>query len=186
MSLPPTSHTLLARLRGREPGSAERFVSYYVPLLTRYASRCGAGGEAGRIAEDACGNAFLHLDQFCPEGGPGRFRRWLGGIVRNLVRDLFRDRARHAASSDGLSGVAAPPEAGEIDEAEHREALIRYARDVVLRECGQRDREIFNRRLRGDESKDIAAELGITPGAEQIAYHRILARLRAEMAGLDG
>ena len=103
---------------------------------------------------------------------PAAFGPWLASIARNLARDWHKRRRELAASPELLDERRAPSR--DLDDALGLLAAIHTLPEghrelLVLR---------FVEGLRGPE---IAAALGITPGAVRVKLHRGVAMLRAHM-----
>jgi RNA polymerase sigma factor (sigma-70 family) len=100
-------------------------------------------------------------------------------VVRRRARWTCLDivRAREPAAVLLADELAARPSGGSDDDltlmviAEFRESL------------DERDRVLFDRRVvEGVPSKDVALELGMTPGAVDTQRHRLVARLRERLS----
>jgi DNA-directed RNA polymerase specialized sigma24 family protein len=118
----------------------------------------------------------------------GSFRGLLSVAVHHAHVDLLRRRSREAGAPDGLlNNIPAPESLEDIEEAEHRRVLLRWAMESVRPDCSPQDWEVFERRRREEPAAAIAAALGM-PSANAVhqAYHRVLVRLREAVAGLDG
>lgn len=183
-SCPPTSPTLLARLAdGSSPMAWDEFFGIYGPVLWSYARRRGcAEATAEDLVQDVMLKIFQRRDVFRYDPARGRFRDWLGTVVRNRVAECRRrpqERAR--PSPDG-----APPER-EVDgpgpdaawEEMFERGLLAAALDVVRSEVEPRDYLAFElTALEGLEPARAAETAGLSRNAVYKARRRILARLR--------
>lgn len=176
----PTSLTLLDQLRGPDRAAAwGRFVRLYAPLLARWAGRVGAP-PADR--PDLVQDVFVTLLRTLPgyQYAPGRsFRAWLFTVLANRWRDLARKKA------PALLGAGDDLPAAEPDEAEYRAVLAARAARLVEPDFAPATWKAFwGTAVDGRPAAAVAAELGLTANAVYLARARVLARLRAELAGL--
>ena len=109
------------------------------------------------------------------EGDPGK---WLRGCVRNLVRDVWRQKRRLPQDvADLLHGVlAAADDPGE--------AIDRSSLRAALRECLQglqsADRDLIGRRYEhGLRVAEIARRLDLNPATTRVRLFRIRQALKA-------
>ena len=105
------------------------------------------------VVQEAFVKAYLHLDQFRPDGD---FRRWIKAIARNVVREEFRARARERGRLEGYRQRLF--ERFENDEAEER-------REQEMAEALKRCRE----RLPGHAAEALELRYGQTFSFEEIA-----------------
>lgn len=186
--MPATSLSLLDRLR--RPGRSDawdRFARLYAPLLIRWAEFQGL---RGADAEDLTQTVLVKLLRLLPayrraEGQT--FRGWLFAVCRNECRD-FRSRqaTRPLPAAAGLSDVAAGSStADDPDEAEYRRRLVRRALDLARPDFAPATWTAFVRHvLDGRPAPEVARELGLTANAVYLARHRVLTRVREDLAGL--
>lgn len=189
-SQPSTRRSLLVRLRNAGDQAAwQEFLAIYEPLVYRLAR---AKGFQDADARDLCQDVFRAvagaIERWDPSPERGSFRGWLFRIARNLMIN-FLARERHGARGSGDSDVAAwldeQPQA-EDDTAEfdfeYRRQVFRWAAAAVEAEFRPSTWQAFWRTaVEGQETKTVAEQLQLTPGAVYIARSRVLARLRAKI-----
>jgi RNA polymerase sigma-70 factor (ECF subfamily) len=181
-----TSVSLLERLHaGRAaPDAWERFVSLYTPLLLAWARRLSLpDADAADLVQDVFTRLVDQLPRFRYD--PGRsFRGWL----RTLTVNVWRQRARRRvppAPVGAADQVAVPDPAEAFWEAEYQQHLARRALAVMRADFQTATwRAFWETVVGGKPAPRVAAELGVTVGAVYAAKVRVLARLRAELAGL--
>lgn len=180
----PTSATLLDQLRGPDRAAAwGRFVRLYAPLLDRWAGRVGAPpADRPDLVQDVFVTLLRTLPTFAP--APGRsFRAWLFTVLANRWRDVARKKAP-ALLGETEDFVPAAPTA-EPDEAEDLAVLAGRAARLVEGDFAPATwRAFWATAVDGRPAAAVAAELGLTANAVYLARARVLARLRAELAGL--
>jgi RNA polymerase sigma factor (sigma-70 family) len=145
-------------------GSIRRVYSYV-------AYRLGDGPEAEDVTSEVFERALRYrssYDEF--RGGP---LPWLLGIARRCVDDAFTRRPPNAEVE------AAEQASGEDLEGD---ALRRLAVASALERLDDRGRELIAMRYGADLSaRQIGEVIGMKTNAVEVALHRTLARLRAEL-----
>jgi RNA polymerase sigma factor (sigma-70 family) len=188
---PPTRPTLLDRIReGSGDLAWEEFFGTYGPLVWTYARRRGCS-EA--TAEDVVGDAMLKIferrDVFRYDPDRGRFRDWLGTVVRNRVAEIRRrpqERARPVGDEALPEPPAPDPGPDALWEESFEQGILAAALDAVRREVEPRDYLAFElTELEGIAPARAAAAAGITRNAVYKASKRIRGRLR-ELVGTYG
>ncbi|QJX00766.1 RNA polymerase sigma factor [Frigoriglobus tundricola] len=182
-----TSLTLLDRLRHpSQPDAWDRFVRLYTPLLLRWAA---LQGFQDADAEDLAQTVLVKLVRVLPtyEKRDGQtFRGWLFTICRNECRDFRAVRAtRPLPTADGLATVAERQPITEVTEAEYRRRLVQRALELVRADFTPAVWDAFIRYVIDRRpAAEVARELGTTANAVYLARHRVLTRVRQELAGL--
>jgi RNA polymerase sigma factor (sigma-70 family) len=136
------------------------------------AYRIGDGPDAEDVTSDAFERALRYRDRYDPSRGEPV--AWLIGIARRRVngalaasRPLARERRDEAAP-------------GSLEEATVRRLTIAEA----LNKLAERDRELIALRYGADlTAAQIAEIVGARTNAIEVALHRALGRLRAELGG---
>lgn len=176
-----TRPTLLARVRDpRDEASWKEFDARYRGLILAY---CLRRGLQAADAEDVRQIVMLGLSRslrgFEYRPDRGRFRDWLGRVVRNAV-------ARYRAGWRPVEGEApepielAPAEGDELDEAWEREWVhhhFRLAMERSARAFEPATLEVFERLLEGATPADVAAASGLTVDA----VYKIRTRVREHL-----
>jgi RNA polymerase sigma-70 factor (ECF subfamily) len=191
---PPTatSRSLLDRARADDPTAWERLVALYAPLVLAWARR---GGLRDQDAADVCQEVFgavaAHLGRFRKERPGDTFRGWLRRITRSKVADHFRRQGRDAAAggSEAQRRLAQlpepPPHDDEADGGAAEAGLVGRALELVRSCFEDRTWQAFVRTaVEGRSPKEVAGELGMSPGAVRVAKSRVLHRLREELGDL--
>jgi len=98
----PTRPSLLLRVRdARDAASWQAFVEVYGPLVFGHCRRRGLGHQD---AEDVTQKVFAQVAQsirsFEYDPAVGRFRHWLGTIVRNAVNRFLQQSTRSVGGGD--------------------------------------------------------------------------------------
>lgn len=184
-----TPVSLLDRLcrRPRE-GDWERFVHLLTPLLSRWAARFGT--PYGEV-EDALQEVFLLLFDKLPKfrlNPDGSFRAWLWTVFRRELLARGRRNGKHAtATPEQLETLLVGDALPDISEEEYRRLLVGRALRLVQRDFPEQTWRVFWRvAVEGRPGAQVAQEFGVTPNAVYLTRGRVLARLRAELAGLGG
>lgn len=183
-----TPATLLHRLCNQPiPGDWERFVRLFTPLLRRWAMRFGATDDS---IEDLLQDLFVVLIRKLPEFryDPSRsFRAWLWTVFRHTTIAWQKRQPRSAIALEQLEGVSTPDSIAEATDAEYRRYLLGRVMQIIQADFPVTTWQIFQRVvIEGQRGVDVAAEFGVTVNAVYLVRSRVLARLREELAGLDG
>lgn len=182
-----TPATLLQRLCDQPAaGDWERFVRLFTPLLERWARRLGVNdGDA----EDLLQEIFVLLIRKLPEFryDPARsFRAWLWTVFRHAALAWRKRQPRVGPALEQLEELSCPDAIAEATEAEYRRYLLGRVVQVVQTDFPPITWQIFRQvALEGRPGVEVAREFGVTVNAVYLARGRVLARLRAELAGLD-
>jgi RNA polymerase sigma-70 factor (ECF subfamily) len=190
-----THRSLLQRARGHDPAAWERMVSLYGPLVLGWCRGWGLRDhDAADVFQDVFQAVALHLAAFHRDRTGDTFRGWLRTITRNKVTDHHRRRAREPEGVGGsearfllaqMAGRGSPDEPGRSDEAET--ALLHRALALIRDEFEPRTWEAFwQTAVDGRAAADVAADLGMSPGAVRVAKSRVLHRLRTDLGDLMG
>jgi RNA polymerase sigma-70 factor (ECF subfamily) len=195
---PITRASLLVRIRdGSDPGAWSRFVELYGPMLYDYGRRHGLqDADAADLTQDVLQAVAASIREFAYDPGKGRFRGWLFTVARTKRIDLSRRLARGPrGSGDPIDADRMEAIAGcnaQADEAAwlmaYRQRQFAWAVDRVRDEFQEATWQAFWRTaVAGARPRDVAHELGISPGAVYTAKSRVLTRLREviEQAWLD-
>ena len=187
-----TSRTLLARARAADPTAWQRLVFLYSPLVRYWCGRWGlSGADADDVSQEVFQAVSAGLDGFHRDRPTDSFRGWLRGITRHKVLDFGRSRARHPTASGGttahqhLEQIADPVSSEDDDPVEQTTGLYQRAMELVRSEFEPKTWQAFWKTVVDDRSaKEVAEELGMTPGAVRVCKSRVLQRLRKELGDL--
>lgn len=151
----------------------------------RACARIGLDDRAGDVAEEACVRAFKSDAAALRRArGPTDLRAWVAGVVRNVVRELARERKQ----SRDRPGHRAQDPARIAREAEKRRArLAKYPPDALEHLTG-RQRDAIEVHLRGYPASLVARHLGMDTDAETAKdrVRRAWHALDAYAAGREG
>ncbi len=190
-----TARSLLDRARAREPAAWDRMVALYAPLVMRW---CRGWGLRDQDAADVFQEVFqavaLHLGTFRRARAGDTFRGWLRTITRNKVCDLHRRCDREPPGVGGsearnfLAQVPQEPPAEEVSPADVPDGeLLHRALALIRDEFEPRTWSAFwQTAVEGRATVDVAADLGMSPGAVRVAKSRVLHRLREDLGDLLG
>jgi RNA polymerase sigma-70 factor, ECF subfamily len=151
------------------------------PRLLVYAQRRLDSDRARDAVSETMARAVANIGRFRAVPGSGGFDGWLFGICRHVVLDLQREAGRRGY---------APPDEGVFD-ADPSERLVSADEASAVRRAFARlsdaDRELLELRvLSGLSAEESALALGRRPGAVRMAQSRALARLRQQLAAVEG
>ncbi len=190
-----TPGSLLRRARGHDPAAWERMVALYGPLVLGWCRNWGLReDDAADVFQEVFQAVAAHLAGFHRDRAGGTFRGWLRTITRNKVADHYRRREREPVGVGGseardrlarVAGAVSPDEDGGGGAAEAE--LLHRALAMIRGEFEPRTWEAFwQTAVEGRAAADVAAELGMTPGAVRVAKSRVLHRLRTDLGDPPG
>jgi RNA polymerase sigma-70 factor (ECF subfamily) len=184
-----TSRSLLARVQAYEPDAWERLVKLYAPLVLHWCRGRGLQDQdIADIFQDVFQSVVAYVGHFRRERSTDTFRGWLRRITQHKIIDHFRRLGRETQAAGGSSvrdwwaQVPEPP-AIEDDAAQELErGLFARVLAVIRDEFEERTWLAFWRTaVEGKDTKDVGADLAMSPGAVRVAKARILRRLREEL-----
>ena len=194
---PATRASLLLRLRDpRDERAWGEFAAIYGPLVLDVARRKGLqDADAADLRQEVFRAVAAAIAGWDPDPALGSFRGWLFRIARNRAVNALVALGRHPRGS-GDTAVArlleqqpdptADAEAAEV-EAEARRRLFAWAAEQVRSEFRPPTwRAFWATGVEGRTAAEVAAELGSTPGAVYVARSRVMARIRREIAEIEG
>ena len=170
--------TLLSRWRSGDERAATEIVERHAEALARFASSLGVRDEIEELVQDTFVRAFGSIEGF---RGESSLRTWLFTILRRLVLDRRRARARRP--------VAVPvEEADAVTEFDALDGMVATEMEQQVRDAvgglTPTQREVFTLRVaEGLSYKEIAEVAGTTEGAARVHYHNAM---RAVKEFLDG
>jgi RNA polymerase sigma-70 factor (ECF subfamily) len=180
-----TPATLLERLReASDPLAWEEFYERYWRLIYATARRRGCSDHtAEEIVQEAMLAVFKGRGAFRYDPARGRFRAWLGTVVRNAVAARRRgpaDRPQPVADDAPLAAAAAATAAPDAEwDRAFDLATLASLLDVVRHEVAPATFQAFELAvLRELPGADVARVTGLSRNAVYLARRRILARLK--------
>jgi RNA polymerase sigma-70 factor (ECF subfamily) len=185
---PSTSVSLIERVRGREPAAWNRLSAIYGPLVYRWCRRAGLQeADAADVLQEVFRALLTGIADFRPGAASGGFRGWLYGIARHKLADHFRRKARDAAGGEmaGHEPLAPLPDSSTDESADDAALVLHAALEQIRPDFDEHNWQAFYRTtIERQAAVDVAAQLGLTPGAVRQGKFRILRRLRQELDGL--
>lgn len=187
-----TRDTLLERLQNSSDALAwDEFFQRYWRLIYAYARRCNcAEHTAEEVVQDVMVKVFEQKDFFKYDPARGRFRDWLGTVVRNKVAEIRRkpsERVRAVGGNSNTVCLELPTNDNlpdDVWENAFEEALLIVLLDVVRREMSPRAYLAFELFTLHNMSGAKVAELtGLTRNGVYRAQKRALERLKELGAG---
>lgn len=164
----------------------------YGPLVYGWARQCGLQDQdAADIVQEVFQSVARAIDGFDCDRPGSTFRGWLWTITRNAVRQHARNRARHPTAVGGTDAQQrmhdlpqATDDDPEPDPPGARTTLAHRALRLIRKEFEPPTWQAFWRvTIDGRAAAEVAAEIGLTPGAVRQAKYRVLCRLRELLEG---
>ena len=182
---PDTRASLLCRLKDPVDSAAwSKFVDIYGPVVYGEIRRRGVSHQdAEDVSQEVFGRFLKSIRDFDFDPARGRFRDWLGVIVRNEVFRFWRDRGRETADSVVLHDENLLKEVPQFNEPVWHDTFHARILDVALDLC--RDRfdpltwEAFTRVwLKHESASEVAIALQHPVEGIYVAKSRVLKALR--------
>jgi RNA polymerase sigma-70 factor (ECF subfamily) len=180
-----TQPTLLERIQNGKDALAWRdFFDRYWRLIYALAKHRGCSDHtAEEIVQDVMVAVFEKRDVFRYDAHRGRFRDWLGALVRNKLVDHRRRpgqriRALGGADEQSLEIEDAAGAPGAAWDAAFEDALLAALLDVVRKEMNPRTYQAFELfALHGLPGAKVAEATGLTANAVYQARKNVVKRL---------
>jgi len=193
-SVGSTRSSLLAAVRVRDADAWRRMADLYGPLVFHWLRRHGLGQQdAADVFQEVFLSVAKSIDRYDHTRPDSTFRGWLWTIARNQTLSLRRRRrgqAEAAGGSDAAGRLAQipeqlPDEASDAAACSLTTALVHRGAEAVRAEFEDRTWQAFWRvTVQGQSTAEVAADLGVTPGAVRQSRSRVLRRLRQELGDL--
>jgi len=169
---------LVMRAQAGDPHAMQDLIAHLHPMITKfchYRLRSYPGGEdaAQDAVQETCLGVSAVLKSYRDHGLP--FRAWVYAIASNKVADSQRRFHRAALLVDEL------PEQVEPSATPEEHVIASVELEAVLALANQLPptmRAVLLRRAAGATTKTVAAELGMSTGAVDVAHHRAVLRVR--------
>ena len=182
----PTRASLLGRLHdGADPMAWNDFFERYWPLVFSIARHRGCSrNTAEDVVQDVMLAVFERKAVFRHDPSRGRFRDWLGGVVRRKVTAQRRAPGERCRGRGGNENQWPEPEApgdgpDSAWEAAFDQAMLAILLDVVRREMSPGTYQAFEVFALGECSGVEAARItGLTRNAVYQVRKKVLRRLR--------
>lgn len=188
---PLTANTsLLCRVSQRDTHAWRALTKIYGPLVYSWARQAGVqDSDAANLVQDV----FLTVHKSLDPQREGRFRHWLWRVYRSRLMDHYREAKKRPDPAGGstmnmlIQGI--PEEPLDENSMEGRRELTRMRERAILSLKDNFKPQVWEAFWRtavsGDESADVAEDLGISVWAVYKARSRVLQKLRTELEGLD-
>ena len=159
---------------GDEAAFADLYQRYFSRLRRYCLRRLGDSHDAEEAAQEALVRAYRALPTF---SGDKRFYPWLRVIAANLCADLCK-RKPPLAPMD--------PDRGDVVVESVFEVLDRQQVRAALDGLNPRHQAALSLWAEGYPSRDIAQELGCSPGAADVTLHRARQSFRRRFLAITG
>ena len=188
-----TPSSLLDRLRSADDAAAwDRLWALYGPTVEGWCRRAGLTPEdAADVRQEVFRAVVRGIAHFRRDRPGDSFRGWLYATTRRKLLDHWRKRGKQPLAAGGtdhherLMDLPAEEPAGTDEAATDDRGVFERSVRLIRAEFEERTWQAFWRvTVDGRPAADVAAELGMTPGAVYVAKSRVLKRLREEFREL--
>ena len=182
-----TRHSLIHRLKTTSSHQAwEEFMFHYRPFIFFLLAKMDINlSEQDDLFQEIMLKLFQNLKSY--SRAKGRFRSWLGTVIRNCVLNYLRDQKKLTDKTDVLNENLQLICTGETEELEQtiQEEWHNYVMDLALQKLSRIfDENIircFKMTLAGEPPEKIANELNIAKESVYTLRSRFKTRLTAEI-----
>jgi len=194
----PTRASLLGRLKNWEDQESwEDFARTYSRLIRGYAIQRGlTESEASEVEQETLLCVAKTIHQFESDPAKGTFKAWLFKLTRWRIADQFRKRlvvasqppAESSPQDDtpAIERVAADSELDTVWDVEWRRHVLDMAMSRVRRRVSPKHYQIFDLYgVRKLPAIKVARELEVNVVQVYLIYHRLVKRIRSEIAYLE-
>ena len=187
-SFPPTSDSLLARLRNGAPQDNWReFFKCYAPPIFRAARQHGlSADDADDIVQQVMTAICSHISDFRYDRDRGRFRNWVRRIADRQIANLYRRRRPNACDPSLLDARECDvPTADELWDQQWELQDLHYCLEQIENDVSPRQMEAFRLyALEGRSAKETAEAVGMTVGSIYVTRNFVLNLLRCRIDAL--
>ena len=191
-----TSRSLIVRVKDNDGDAWDRLVSLYAPLICHWCRKQGLPEhDMPDVVQEVFKSVAENIDRFQKKSSSDTLRGWLRVITRNKVTDHYRRQGKQADAAGGTAALHRFAELPDIDidqgatdsvdddaDEEGRQVLFQQAMKLIKEGFRERTWQAFWRVVVDEcTPKDVAEELGMSPGAVRVAKSRVLQRLRQEL-----
>ena len=189
-----TRASLLVRIREASDGEAwGSFSRIYGPIIYQFGKRLGMQeADAADLVQDVLNEVNRSIGRFEYDPLIGRFRSWLFKIAhRAAIRMRKKEHRVHAAGLEPTARQLADEVVDPFDqeliwETEYQRELLAWAAERVRNQVSPRTWAAFWRTAaEGEKPQQVAAELGLSPGAVYVAKNRVTKRLAEKIREVD-
>lgn len=183
-----TSATILECLR--DPSNHQAwadFASRYKSSIKKWCQNRGLQEcDADDVSQKLVTEIHVRIKSFHYDPARGRFRDWLFTVTQHACATfLARDASRKFREL--VDDVASRTDFDRELQAESQRELLRIAQARVQMQVSERDWRIFNElTYKARAAADVGAEYQSSTAAIYMIRHRVLARLKKEVAELGG
>lgn len=187
---PETRASLILRLVDPADDVAwTEFLQIYEPMLFCLASRWGLqDADAREVVQETLLGVSKSIPSFRDRSHTGAFRGWLTAITRNKLADHLAKRARQERGSGDtdihrwLDQQASESSSASVWDWQQKRQVFAWAAERVRGQVSDSTWQAFHRTcVRGEKTKQVAADLGLREGMVYVARSRVMARLRKEV-----
>lgn len=187
VSQPQTRASLLIRLRDvRDADAWELFVETYGPLINRYCRRHGLQeADAVDVSQDVLIKFVQAVRTFEYQPGRGRFRDWLGALVRSRLAEFYARKGRAVDIGNALGADFDANLPGMVPAewpVQFHDHLLRLAMERARTDFEPQNWRAFEMAwIENRPASEVARLLSITVSTVYVAKFRVLERLRKEV-----
>jgi RNA polymerase sigma-70 factor (ECF subfamily) len=186
-----TSRSLLERIKADDAAAWDRLIGLYAPMAYRWCRRWDLPEqEIADVLQEVFQSVGTHIASFRKDREGDTFRGWLRTITQHKVLDHFRKLGREPGGAGGTDAqvrfamlpAAQSPDDDDSSERRADRGVVGRALELIRGEFEERTwRAFWLTAVEDRVPKEVAIDLGMSPGAVRVAKSRVLRRLREEL-----
>ena len=190
-----TRQTLLLKLKDQRDEKAwdDFYETYYRYIRAILWNMNMKEADANDILQSVMLKIWNKLPEFDYESRKGKFRNWISIITANTARNYIRSENRlyncmngkKSSWLDDYTTSVLPPEIEEISSTEWEKFISTLAWENVSKNLSDNVKETFERLMKGDSTKNIAADVGINENTVIVYKNRVKNKMYMEIVRLQ-
>lgn len=193
---PETNYSLISRVKDLGDGASwVEFLGIYQPVFYRMAKRRGLqDADANDVVQQVFVSIAGSIEGWNRGANLPPFRAWLTTIARNAITKALTRRPRDQASgsTSAFEVIKAQPAGSDTDQTtvemrkEARQEIVHWAAQKIQGEFSAATWDVFLRTsIHGESVANVAGSTGRSAGSIYVARHRVIARLKEEVATIS-
>jgi RNA polymerase sigma factor (sigma-70 family) len=190
-----TQYSLLEQIRDPNNQDAwKKFIAYYEHYIYNILRRMGLSpSEANEVRQEIIVKLWKYLPDFTYEKDRGKFRLWLGTVIKNDARRFYRTQKRNKNYVDSQQQEKEDHPEGDFNSSdldriisdEWDSYISNLAWDIVKPRFKKKTQDVFLLFAEGKDRKEIAETLDLSESSIDVYIKRVRDHLKVEFERLN-